>query len=362
MDAKERLELIARPPTEEVLVRRELKELIEQGKPLRHYVGYEVSGLVHLGQLLTAFKIADLQKAGADTSIMAADFHTVINDKLGGDAEFIRRVAREYFHKAMATGIKVAGGKPRKTKFVLASDIYDQKYWETVIRVSKETTLSRAMRSISIMGREEGESIPTAWLVYPMMQAADIFHQGVNIAHAGMDQRKIHVVAREVGRKVAGYKPVAVHNHMLLGLHKPPVWPIPRNTEVKWETFKMSKSVRGSAVFLTDSEKEIREKVRDAFCPAGGTEYNPVLDWVKHVVFAPQLGTRELRVERAEKHGGDVSYTGYGAVEKDFASGKLHPLDLKKALAEFMVKLLEPFRTKFQDDGLVADLKKRVTR
>ncbi len=359
MDTKERSRLILRPPTEEFLVPGELRKKLEAGEKLRHYIGYEISGLVHLGQLLTAFKMADLQKAGVETSVLMADFHTVINNKLGGDVEFIRKVAKNYFKKAMEIGIEAAGGNPRATEFVLASDIYNQDYWETVIQVGKETTLSRALRSISIMGREEREGVPTAWVVYPLMQAADIFHQNVNIAHAGMDQRKVHVIAREVGPKVAGYKPMALHNHMLLGLHKPPVWPVPENKEGKWQAFKMSKSIRGSAVFLTDSSEEIREKVRAAFCPSGAN-YNPILDWVKHLVFAPQLEGR-LEVRRSEKYGGNVEYLGYEELERDFLSGGLHPSDLKNALGEFLVELLEPFN-RLRNSPIVAELKARVTR
>lgn len=360
MDDKTCAELVLRPPTEEFLVESELHQKIETGEELRHYVGYELSGLVHLGTLITAFKVADLQKAGAKTQVFMADFHTIINQKLGGDAKFIRRVAREYFGKTMGLGIKIAGGNPGKTDFILASDIYDQDYWATVIKAGNETTLSRALRSLTIMGREERAGVPTAWVMYPLMQAADILHQGVNLAHAGMDQRKIHVITREIGQKVAGYKPMCLHNHMLLGLHKPAVWPVPKDKEGKWGVFKMSKSLKGSAVYANDSEEEIRKKIDAAFCPAKGG-YNPVLDWAKHIAFAPQLGG-VLSIERPQKFGGDVEYPSYGELEKDFSSGKLHPSDLKKGLAEFVVKLLEPVRKEFRGNKLVEELKARVIR
>ncbi len=360
MDEKKRLELILRAPTEEFLMEDELKNKIKKGEKLRHYIGYEVSGLIHLGNWLTAFKIADLQKAGVETEVFMADFHSVINNKLGGDAEFIKKVAREYFEKTMKIGIKVAGGDPDKTKFTLASDVYNQEYWARVIQVGKEINLSRVKRSISIMGREEGKSIPTSWLIYPLMQAADIFHLGVNIASAGMDQRKIHVIAREVGMKVAGYKPMALHNHMLLGLHKPPVWPVPKDKEDRWASFKMSKSKKGSAIYVNDSEDEIRKKIDSAFCP-DETGYNPVLDWVKHIVFAPQLKS-EFKIIRPEKYGGNLNYNSYENVENDFMSKKLHPSDLKHGLGDFIVKLLEPFRKEFKNSTIIEELKNRVTR
>ena len=48
MDTETRLDLITRN-TEEVLVVDELRELIETGVPLNHYIGFEISGKVHLG-------------------------------------------------------------------------------------------------------------------------------------------------------------------------------------------------------------------------------------------------------------------------------------------------------------------------
>jgi len=355
-----RVDLVLRRPTEEFITKEELKSKIDSKEKLNHYISYEVSGLVHLGQLLTALKIADLQKAGVNTSILMADFHTVINNKLGSDAEFIKEVANKYFRRAMEIGIKMGGGNPKKTRFVLASDIYDNSYWAKVIKIGKETTLSRAMRSISIMGRQEKKSIPTAWVLYPLMQAGDIFFQNINIAHAGMDQRRIHVVAREVGEKISGYKPMALHNHMLLGLHKPPVWPVPKNKEDKWQEFKMSKSVKGSAVFVNDSKEDVVKKIKGAFCPKE-SDYNPVLDWIKYLVFTPQFDS-VFKIERPEKYGGDVEFLTYSEVKKAFLTGELHPSDMKSGLADYTTKLLQPFRNEFENNTLVEELKQRITR
>ena len=84
------------------------------------------------------------------------------------------------------------------------------------------------MRSTTIMGRVAGQSSDTASLFYPAMQAADIFTLGVNITHAGTDQRNVHVVARDCAKEIGFIKPVAIHHHLLQGLLKPPIWPIPK--------------------------------------------------------------------------------------------------------------------------------------
>ena len=53
------------------------------------------------------------------------------------------------------------------------------------------------------------------------MQVADIFMLGAKITQLGMDQRKVNMLAREVGPMLGYWKPVVVSHHMLMGLSKP---------------------------------------------------------------------------------------------------------------------------------------------
>ncbi len=358
MDSEKKLDLIIRN-TEEVLTEQDLKWMLETAIKLEHYVGFEISGLIHLGTgLMNGKKIADFQKAGATARIFLADWHSWINDKLGGNREVIKNIAGAYFKEGMKISLEIMGGDQEKVKFVLGTDLYhnNDDYWATVIDVSKNITLNRNLRSIDIMARKQEESIDFAKLIYPPMQVADIFAMGINLAHAGTDQRKAHVIAREVAEKLKinplakegeRYKPVAIHHHLILGLQKPPVWPIPKESirEI-WTSMKMSKSIPGSAVFIHDSPEEIRQKLQNAFCPEKETDFNPVLDWCKHLLFSREKYS--LRVERPPKFGGDITFWSFSDLEKSFREGKLHPLDLKKAAAESIIKLLEPARKHFE--------------
>ncbi len=178
---------------EEVLTVEDLKSLLRQKKRLVHYIGLEISGMVHLGNgLMSALKIRDLQKAGAKTQILLADWHSWINDKLGGDMKKIQKVAVGYFKEALKISLEAVGGNSQKVDFVLGSDLYhhNDDYWQTFIKIAKTTTLARAQRSIDIMGRRMTEGIDFAKLCYPIMQVADIFALKVNLPHGGMDQRK----------------------------------------------------------------------------------------------------------------------------------------------------------------------------
>ena len=173
-----KIELVSRPPTEEVLTKDELRSLFETNDRPRHYIGFEISGKIHVGSgVMTALKIKDFLEAGVRPTIFLADFHTWINNKLGGDLEKIREVARGYF----TAGFVSLGLPEDKVDYVLASELYDLGYWSDVIRISKATTLARMQRCMVIMGRTEGEAVESASMLYPAMQAADVFRQDLDI-------------------------------------------------------------------------------------------------------------------------------------------------------------------------------------
>ncbi len=360
MTQEEKRALITRN-LDEVLTPEELNHLLSTNTPLKHYIGFELSGQIHIGQgLVTAMKIKDFLDAGVDCTIYLADWFSWINDKLTGDLDIIQSVGVAYFKNGFTACLQALGADPTKVHFVTSTELYKNRldYWQSVIEISKNTTLARMMRSVSIMGRTEGEGMDFAKLIYPPMQAADIFLLQANLAHAGMDQRKAHVIARDTGLQIKTnkltdakgeqIKPVALHHHLLLGLTPPPKWPMAKEElQQALSEMKMSKSKPGSAIFITDEPEEIRQKLTKAFCPEKETVYNPVLDWTKHLIFPLRNG---IQINRDEKFGGNVSYSSYQDLEKDFQEGALHPMDLKTAVAESLIETLAPIRDYFSND------------
>lgn len=354
MNTEEKIKVITRN-LEETLTEEELKQLLESNIPAKHYIGFEISGKVHLGTgLASMLKIKDSQDAGVKTTILLADWHTWLNKKLDGSLETAKRLAREYFEEGMKASALCVGADPEKIDFVLGSELYEKlgsDFWATVIKVSKATTLSRMIRSTTIMGRKEADIQDSAMLIYPALQAADIFALGVNIAHAGTDQRNVHVVARDVAKELGYPKPVAIHHHLLLGLTIPFGVKLEKDMGFSKEemilSLKMSKSKPDSAVFIHDSPEEIERKIKSAYCPEGVVEYNPILDWTKYLIFYDKGSS--LEIVREEKFGGNVTYNSYSDLEADFVAKKLHPVDLKQAVAKWLIKKLEPARKYFED-------------
>lgn len=382
MTTEEKLKLITRN-LEEVLTEEELKKLIESDTPLKHYIGFEISGKLHIGYLFTCLKVKDLQDAGAEVTIWLADLHSAINDKLGGDLETIKKTAREYFQPAFSALFDSIGGDSSKLNFKLCSETYAQNpdFWFTFLEVGKATTLSRTKRSITIMGREKSDdSIETAKLFYPIMQAADIFLLQANIAHAGMDQRKVHVIAREAAMQVKTFplkdyegnqiKPIAIHHPILLSLshpassidyeevltedqdHKIDLLTKDEkehddNRDIAAMRMKMSKSKTEGGILIHDSSEDIKNKINAAYAPEGDIQLNPVLNWTRNLVFYD--GDGSLEIKRDGKFGGDITYKDYEDLEKDYANKKLHPMDLKIAVTKWLVNKLEPARKYFED-------------
>jgi tyrosyl-tRNA synthetase len=161
-----------------------------------------------------------------------------------------------------------------------------------------------------------------------------------------MDQRKAHVLAREIFPKMGWKKPVAVHHHLLMGLAKPVTLPTKDKLEQVIAS-KMSKSKPWTAIFIHDTEEQIRAKLRKAWCPERQTEMNPVLEIAKYIIFHER---DSFTVERPSKYGGEITFEDYAELEKAYKAGQLHPQDLKDAVAKELAKILEPIRRYFETD------------
>ncbi|MCS7106078.1 MAG: tyrosine--tRNA ligase [Candidatus Aenigmarchaeota archaeon] len=339
MDIETKLELIKQPPTEEILTEEELRNLLETNDKPEHYIGFEISGLLHLGTLIICgYKINDLAEAGVRCKVFLADWHSFINNKLGGNWENIKK-ASQYF----AEGFKFFCPK---AEIVLGSDLYhnNDEYWKDLIIFSKKITLPRVTRCLTIMGRSEKEKLDFAQFIYPPLQCIDVKYLGKDIAHGGMDQRKAHVLCREVFPKLGWKKPIAIHHHLLPGLSKPPETKSKDKIE-KTITAKMSKSKPWTCIFVHDKKEEIEEKLRKAWCPEKVVENNPILEIAKYIIFREG---KSFELERDKKYGGTISFGSYEELEKAYREGKIHPQDLKQNVARELDKIIKPIREYFE--------------
>lgn len=344
VDIDEKLHLITRNLVE-IVTLDELREKLETGEKLKGYIGYEPSGLVHVGWLVWMMKVKDLIDAGIDFTILEATWHAHINDKLGGDLTRIHQATR--LVRAVLEGLGISSDKVR---FIDADELVsDKDYWAMVIKVSKNTSLARMKRALTIMGRKADEAeLDSSKLIYPAMQVSDIFYMNLDIALGGLDQRKAHMLARDVARKVGAKKPIALHTPLITGLKGGKRMEANIEIDDVMAQIKMSKSDPANTILVHDSPEDIARKIRKAYCPAGVEEFNPILEINKYILFS-RPGFR-LVVERPAKYGGTVEYESYEQLREDFINGRLHPLDLKNATAKALSELLEPVRKRLLGD------------
>jgi len=317
MEKEQRLELIRRNAVE-VVEDSELVELLKSKKNPSVYCGYETSGEVHLGHLVTITKLLDFQKAGCEVKVLFADWHTWLNQK--GDWDFINRQVKLWEKAFKAAGLSDA-------KFIVGSSFQrSQEYIDDIFSMSLKTTIQRALRSMQDVARDI-EHAKVSQVLYPFMQIEDIKALNVDITTAGLEQRKIHMLAREILPTMGRKAPICVHTPLIPSLKGP--------------EGKMSSSDPSSLISVRDSPEDIKKKMNSAFCLAGVVKDNPALLMAKLLVF-PRMDSFKIR--RPEKFGGNLEFNSYVELEKSFEEKKVHPLDLKNSVSAALTDILEPIR------------------
>jgi tyrosyl-tRNA synthetase len=305
-------ELVTRN-TVEVITDDELRALLARDKK-RVYAGYEPSGEIHLGHLVTVNKLIDLQEAGFEIVVLLADLHAFLNRK--GTMEQVRELAE--YNKRCFEGLGL-----RDVEYVLGSDLQlAPDYQLNVLQLSQQITLNRARRSMDEVGRNM-DAPTVSQMIYPIMQMVDIARLKVDAAVGGIDQRKIHMLAREHLAGVGYPAPVCIHTPILNGL----------------DGKKMSSS-SGNYISVADPVEEIEKKCQKAFCPPG-CEENPMLQILQYHIF-PRSNT--VVVRRPAKFGGDREFSSYPEIEEAYRKGEIHPLDLKKTVGTYLAGILSCVR------------------
>lgn len=310
--------------TVEVVTEDELAQLVKKKKSPVTYCGYELSGQVHIGHMVAASKQLDLQEAGLKVKVLLADVHTRLNRK--GSEDWIESMV-EYWRECF-TGLGFKG------EFILGSDFqFKRNYIEDVLELGLKSTLNRALRSMQGIARDTEEA-HVSQIIYPLMQVADIKALEVDVAQGGTEQRKIHMLGRELLPDLGYMKPVCIHTPLLVSLQGP--------------ESKMSSSKPETVIAVDEEPGSVKNKIKHAYCPPE-KEGNPVLQIAELLLF-PRLG--KIEVTRPEKYGGNLNYELYQQLEEDYLAKKLHPQDLKNGVTENLVKLLEPVREHLQKKGI----------
>lgn len=308
-------------------------EVILNKENFTAYNGFEPSGRMHIAQaLLTVLNTNEIINCGGNMIIYIADWFAKMNNKMDGDLNKIKIVGRYFIEIFKALGLN-----NDKVKFVWASEFINEnhsKYWERVIDISSNNSVSRIKRCCQIMGRKESDELSASQLLYPAMQVADIFELHVDICQLGVDQRKVNMLAREYAEHAKLKKPVILSHHMLMGLKGP--------------KGKMSKSDPSNAIFVDDTNEEVLSKILKAYCTDDIID-NPIYEYIKYILFRSFNKNLVLCGKL---------YNNIEEINKDFSS--MNKKELKEDVAKYINIIIEPINKHFNSSLELKQLLKEV--
>lgn len=279
--------------------------------------GLKPSGELHIGNYLGMLKnAAALQNSGKYNCLyFIADYHSLsqrYNPKEKAEEIFMMAV------DALASGIN-----PKKSVIFIQSHI------------PEHTNLAWIFNAITSVGRlegmieykeklSEGQAANAALLNYPVLMAADILLYNAAFVPVGEDQRQHLEFARDTAR---------LFNNRFGKTFKEPealLTKIPRVMSLNNPNKKMSKSLPKGCLYLSDSPKIIREKIKVA-----------TTDSHREVGYDPKNrpGISNLLLIYSEFSGLTIP-----AIVKKFKGAGY--TDFKVDLAEVIIKFLKPFQKK----------------
>ncbi|KAI8919588.1 tRNA synthetases class I-domain-containing protein [Entophlyctis helioformis] len=339
LNQDEKFNLITRN-LQEFLGADKIREVLAK-RDLKVYWGTAPTGKPHIGYFVPMTKLADFLKAGCHVTVLFADLHAYLdNQKAPWDLLKLRTKYYEAAIKAMLTSI---GVPIDRLKFVVGTSYQlSREYTLDMYRLLAMTTEHSAKKAGAEVVKQV-ESPLLSGLVYPLLQALDEEYLDVDAQFGGVDQRKIFVYAEKFLPQIGYTKRAHLMNVMVGGL----------------SGSKMSSSDPDSKLDLLEEADSVVAKLKKAFCEEGNVDDNPILSFIKIVIFPANSLTKpdyKFVVTRPEKFGGNVSFSNAEELEEAFRTKKLHPGDLKAAAATAINALLEPIRQAFRADPALLQL------
>ncbi len=293
--------------------------------------GVRATGRLHLGNYLGGVKgMLELQNDNnVQTLYMVADIHTITTPY---DVDELRKNRREIIIDYLAAGLD-----PNKSIIFQQSQVSEHMelafYFSSVMSIARMQHLPTFKDKV----KQHPQHNMMALLNYPILMAADILIYKASLVPVGIDQEPHLEVAREVARKM----------NEIYGMD----FPEPVRFATKGEYIpslkgegKMSKSVEGSYINLTDSVDEIKKRVRSipTATIAGGEMSNGVKTLFTYAkLYIPQ---------DLQKY------------EEQFKNGSLKFVEIKDAIADAIYADLKPMQEKRKELEANPDYVDKVIR
>ena len=324
---------IAKRNLVEILTEKEFNDLISRS--FFFYYGTAPTGPFHIGYVIPLVKFVDFVRIGGKGIILVADWHAYLDDRKTPWESMEKR--SKYYYLAIKEFLSQFIDVD-EVKFVFGHEFQRKpEYTEDLIRASGLVTVKRAIRAASEVVRIK-ENPHVSELIYPIMQCLDIKHLGIDMAIGGVDQRHIYALAREILPQMGYKKGVYAFTPII--------------TALTGSGDKMSASKPNTTITVHDSFETIKQKLKKAYCPWGIEESNPILELYRYIVF-PLFGGVKIRKTKRNK---ETDYRSYEELLSDFKNKRVHPIDLKETLADYIWKIVEPIQEELSKNKTVKDV------
>ncbi|ODV63408.1 tyrosine--tRNA ligase TYS1 [Ascoidea rubescens DSM 1968] len=339
VNPQEAYELITKN-LQEILNPQIIKNVLEvEKRPLKIYWGTAPTGRPHCGYFVPMTKLAHFLKAGCEVIVLLADLHAFL-DNMKATLETVGYRAK-YYECIVKSILKSINVPIEKLKFVVGSSYQlTPDYTLDIFRLSNVVSQNDAKRAGAEVVKQVANPLLSG-LIYPLMQALDEEHLGVDAQFGGVDQRKIFVLAEENLQSIGYKKRAHLMNPMVPGLT---------------QGGKMSASDPSSKIDVLEDPKQVKKKINGAFCAPGVVDDNGLLAFVQYVLIpiyelkhSDSEKQFEFFINRPEKYGGPITYSSFDDIKADFKDLKLAPPDLKAGVADAINELLEPVRNDFKN-------------
>jgi tryptophanyl-tRNA synthetase len=289
--------------------------------------GIRPTGYLHLGNYFGAIRNYVKMQDDFECYFMVADLHSLTTHP---DTSELKQNVYRVLAENIACGLD-----PDKAAFFCQSHLYET--GELYLYLNMLAYKGELEKTVTFKekARQSPDNVNAGLLTYPVLQAADILlHRAVYVP-VGKDQEQHLEMSRNFANRF---------NHRYGN-----VFPEPKAFNYNEELIKvpsldgsgkMSKSLNQSAtLYLADDDDTIRKKVMKAKTDAGPTEKNtPMPDYIQNIFMLMKLVSSDETIRRYTDAYNDAAIR-YG--------------DMKKELAEDMVRFISPIRQKAAE--LLAD-------
>mmetsp|Transcript_53731 Transcript_53731/g.172219 ORF Transcript_53731/g.172219 Transcript_53731/m.172219 type:complete len:746 (-) Transcript_53731:71-2308(-) len=313
-----------------------LKVIESDSAPVFAVFAPQPSDTVQLVDVLSVLQRLRRAPSGSRVVLWLEDWSARALDRLGGSEACI-----EAFYQLLLFGLQALAPELMQNVQVCWQGAMilsgPSEYWISVINTGRRTSLEEVRSRLP-----SGES-----LEYASQVLASLMHVGDVLALSGASSTTLcgdkyhdnlhHLAIQHC--KTCGLEPPKVEL-----VESPQLRLLPEGEGVEVDV----------NILLTDKEVEVNKKVKKAFCEPGNTGFCPPISWVAELLHMQQ----EFTVTRKPDNGGDKTYTDIATLQEDFASGSLHPGDLKPAMGRMLNGILEKARGGLKDQDALKKAQK----